>query len=860
MPARLQGPQRPRRAGARRAIAHPPARRRDRPRGHPGRGRAGCGAATALREALPHRRDRAPRRSRACSACSSRSRTSARPTRSSRSSSPRSPRSGSGALLRRSVPRPVARAPRLVRRARRGLAHPAAPRRRERDRARGRVRRRRRARRARRAPAPPVGDRRPRSPRSSSSRVAGSRDVVLGLAVGAVFVAAVVSRFGRFGMPRTHRAAHARARQHARRRGERAHRLLRREHRRRHLVRRRRRARAARRRTRSRSRSTTGPTSARRPTIMKILDDAQREGHRSSSSARRSTRRRRSCATSSPTVSSSATTRTTTTTGAGSTRRYPELERTQQAFAREIGTCPVWFRPPHGQRTPLMARVVKDHGMRMAMWDVARRATAATTIPHAIATKVLDSVQGGSIIDLHAGLDGTSAAHRAAVVAALPVDPRRAARPAPAAGPPRPARRRTRVPALRQTPAADPRARARRRPRRTRHRRRSRARRSPSRSSSRRGSSCSRSTCGTRSCCRPTASTTTCTSGTSPTTSGITAGLPWHMPVLAHGDAYAYPVRVRELDDRRARLAARSATGRSRCGPRSARSAASSPPSSRSPSCGAAGGPRPCSPTPRSSKRCCSGSSRSRGARCCCCSASRAWRRGHRAWAAILVGLGQANHAAIVLPIGVLLVAATCPFVDRDRARAPALVRAVVRDRAPRGVARVRVADDRAEHDRREISATSSSRSGRASSSSGCPIVCVLLQRTGIRALAPVGVALALDRAASRFEIPLNVGQQWSALVHNGADTATLDAYLRSPAFVPGATYRVLRGGDGKLGLYHVLRAGGRLDSELFPESMAIRSFDDVADYAAVLCERRRRPDHPLRHLRRGPAHERGRR
>ena len=35
---------------------------------------------------------------------------------------------------------------------------------------------------------------------------------------------------------------------------------------------------------------------------------------------------------------------------------YPELERTQQAFAREIGTCPVWFRPPHGQRTPLMAR------------------------------------------------------------------------------------------------------------------------------------------------------------------------------------------------------------------------------------------------------------------------------------------------------------------------------------------------------------------------------------------------------------------------------------------------------------------------------------------------------------------------
>ena len=28
--------------------------------------------------------------------------------------------------------------------------------------------------------------------------------------------------------------------------------------------------------------------------------------------------------------------------------RYPELERTQEAFARELGTCPAWFRPPRG--------------------------------------------------------------------------------------------------------------------------------------------------------------------------------------------------------------------------------------------------------------------------------------------------------------------------------------------------------------------------------------------------------------------------------------------------------------------------------------------------------------------------------
>jgi hypothetical protein len=71
------------------------------------------------------------------------------------------------------------------------------------------------------------------------------------------------------------------------------------------------------------------------------------------------------------------------------------------------------------------------------------------------------------------------------------------------------------------------------------------------------------------------------------------------------------------------------------------------------------------------------------------------------------------------------------------------------------------------------------------------------------------------------------------------ASTVTLDDYLHSRQFVPGATYRVLRGAaDSKLGLYHVLRAGGRLDSELFPESEAMHSFSTLADYEQLLCDR----------------------
>jgi hypothetical protein len=212
-----------------------------------------------------------------------------------------------------------------------------------------------------------------------------------------------------------------------------------------------------------------------------------------------------------------------------------------------------------------------------------------------------------------------------------------------------------------------------------------------------------------------------------------------------------------------------------------------------------------------------------------------AWRRGQHAWAAVLIGLGQANHAAIVLPIGALLVAYYLPFAPDRRAllrwyalscalTLPAIWLVFASPTTAETGTGARVSNFFITLGPRIIIV-------------GLPVICVWFRRAGLRALAPVGVALALI-AHLGFEIPLNVGQQWSALVHDGADTATLDAYLHSSEFVPGATYRVLRGGDGKLGLYHVLRAGGRLDSELFPESMAMRNFRDVADYAHVLCDR----------------------
>ncbi len=99
--------------------------------------------------------------------------------------------------------------------------------------------------------------------------------------------------------------------------------------------------------------------------------------------------------------------------------RYPELQRAQVAFQKEIGACPAWFRPPNGERTPFMARVVHRHGMRIAMWDVSA-SDRPNQSPEAIVQRVLHAARSGSIIDLRDGVDGASSADKQVLVDALP--------------------------------------------------------------------------------------------------------------------------------------------------------------------------------------------------------------------------------------------------------------------------------------------------------------------------------------------------------------------------------------------------------------------------------------------------------
>ena len=100
--------------------------------------------------------------------------------------------------------------------------------------------------------------------------------------------------------------------------------------------------------------------------------------------------------------------------------RYPELERTQAAFRRAIGTCPVLYRPPHGDRTPLLAQVVRDHHMRMVLWSVSAGDWATNDV-QLVARRILAGARPGAILLLHDGLDGNPSADREVLVKALPL-------------------------------------------------------------------------------------------------------------------------------------------------------------------------------------------------------------------------------------------------------------------------------------------------------------------------------------------------------------------------------------------------------------------------------------------------------
>jgi hypothetical protein len=84
--------------------------------------------------------------------------------------------------------------------------------------------------------------------------------------------------------------------------------------------------------------------------------------------------------------------------------------------------------------------------------------------------------------------------------------------------------------------------------------------------------------------------------------------------------------------------------------------------------------------------------------------------------------------------------------------------------------------------------------------------------------------------------IPLGMPWAWRALERQ-PDTRMVE-FVEGDSFDAGATYRLLRVADGKIGMYQLLQGGARLDSEFFPESIDRRSWPDTIQYAGFLHKR----------------------
>ncbi|MCA1843294.1 MAG: hypothetical protein LC792_08915 [Actinobacteria bacterium] len=239
-----------------------------------------------------------------------------------------------------------------------------------------------------------------------------------------------------------------------------------------------------------------------------------------------------------------------------------------------------------------------------------------------------------------------------------------------------------------------------------------------------------------------------------------------------------------------------------------------------------------------------------------------AWRRGRPGWAAVLGALGQVTHPAVVAPLAFGLVALRLPFEPKADGRRRRLLRWYGLSLIPMIPATLLVVRSPVFEESStwvklsEFVTTLVPRSGvlvipvtlmlllrpAPRGDGGCPPdrggVSRQRQRGWIGPAAFVVTAAVLALSWRPLLLPEASRSLWRK-----PDQAML-RFLASPAFHPGATYRVLRVPDFKVGMYQMLRAGGRLDSEFFPESIVRRRWPSATDYGEFL--RRRHVDYVM--------------
>jgi hypothetical protein len=217
------------------------------------------------------------------------------------------------------------------------------------------------------------------------------------------------------------------------------------------------------------------------------------------------------------------------------------------------------------------------------------------------------------------------------------------------------------------------------------------------------------------------------------------------------------------------------------------------------------------------------------------------WRRQRYVEAAILAGLGQATHPAVVLPIAMLLVLGRLKW-ETDKRRLlkfygisfvialPATWIVFVSPVFVDSSALVIIA---------QFFGTLVVRAFVIA----VPILLVLFQHLQKRMQEPwkrwlpIGLFLFTLLLNPALGDLLDTRYAWGAL--NRKPNTDLLQFVNSPKFEPNKTYRIIRAGDGKVGMYQIVRNGGHLDSEFFPESIDRRSWADPEAYSKFLRTRR---------------------
>ena len=215
-----------------------------------------------------------------------------------------------------------------------------------------------------------------------------------------------------------------------------------------------------------------------------------------------------------------------------------------------------------------------------------------------------------------------------------------------------------------------------------------------------------------------------------------------------------------------------------------------------------------------------------------------AWRRGHRVVAILLAAIAQGTHAIIVGPMTGLLVVWWLLYETDRRELMKAYVLSVLV--AIPALAVVVASPISADVSLMTTVASFLETLLARSFVIVVPVTLVWMQRShrpqmARRSLGPALLALAVVANLSLLW-PLQLMEGWRSLSRRPDQTVA--NFARSPSFTAGATYRILRAGDAKVGMYQLLRAGAHLDSELFPESIVRRSWTSLDSYARFLKRR----------------------